>query len=110
MAQKQQLKQGFGLKNGLNESGGSVREKGQKPKTAIALSYEPGEQAPKILATGKGALAERIIDAAKEAVTASYKNEKEKRRLQKVIAYREIILAAHYSSCLLYTSPSPRDS
>ena len=67
MAQKQQLKQGFGLKNGLNESGGSVREKGQKPKTAIALSYEPGEQAPKILATGKGVLAERIIDAAKEA-------------------------------------------
>ena len=76
MAQKQQLKQGFGFKNGLNQRGGSVREKGQKPKTAIALSYEPGEQAPKILATGKGALAERIIDAAKEADVPTYKDDK----------------------------------
>nr|WP_330374363.1 hypothetical protein [Lachnobacterium bovis] len=25
-----------------------------KDKTAVALSYEPGDKAPKILATGKG--------------------------------------------------------
>lgn len=29
-----------------------------KPKIAVALQYEKGEQAPKILATGKGYLAE----------------------------------------------------
>ena len=35
-------------------------------KTAVALAYEPGDRAPKILATGKGEVAERIIEKAKE--------------------------------------------
>ena len=35
-------------------------------KTAVALSYEPGDRAPKILATGKGEIAEKIIEKAKE--------------------------------------------
>ena len=30
-------------------------------KQAIAVAYTPGERAPKILATGKGELAEKII-------------------------------------------------
>ncbi len=47
-----------------------------KPKTAVALAYEPGEQAPKILAAGKGALADKIIDAAKEADVPTYKDDK----------------------------------
>ena len=32
-----------------------------KPKISVALEYTPGEEAPKIIASGKGALAERII-------------------------------------------------
>lgn len=36
-------------------------------KTAVALSYEAGEQAPKILASGQGYLAEKIINAAGDA-------------------------------------------
>ena len=37
-------------------------------KQAIALGYDPGEDdAPKIIATGQGALAEKIIDKAKES-------------------------------------------
>lgn len=35
-------------------------------KTAVAISYEAGEEAPKILASGKGRLAEKIISKAKE--------------------------------------------
>lgn len=38
-----------------------------KQKTAIALEYNPDEEAPKIIATGKGLLAEKIIEKAKEA-------------------------------------------
>jgi flagellar biosynthesis protein len=38
-----------------------------KNKTAIALSYDPNEEAPKVIATGKGYLAEKIIAGAKEA-------------------------------------------
>jgi len=45
-------------------------------KTAVALSYEAGDQAPKILATGKGHIAEKIIDAAKEADVPVHKDEK----------------------------------
>lgn len=44
----------------------------KKPKTAVALAYTPGEAAPKILATGKGAIAERIIEAAKESDVPTY--------------------------------------
>lgn len=44
-------------------------EDNRKPKVkqAIALEYQPGDLAPKVIATGKGALAEKIIEKAKEA-------------------------------------------
>lgn len=42
-------------------------EKKKKTKQAIALSYDPNEDAPKVIASGTGALAERIIEKAKEA-------------------------------------------
>lgn len=44
-----------------------MQEKKNKPKQAIALSYNPEEEAPKVIASGRGALAERIIEKAKEA-------------------------------------------
>lgn len=53
-----------------------AQKKEDKTKTAVALAYEPGDQAPKILATGKGVLAEKIIDAAKEADVPTYKDDK----------------------------------
>ena len=39
----------------------------QKRKVSVALEYVPGEEAPKIIASGKGVLAEKIIERAKEA-------------------------------------------
>ena len=45
-------------------------------KTAVAVAYEPGEAAPKILATGKGEVAERIIAKAKEHDVPLYKDNK----------------------------------
>ena len=41
-------------------------DKKEEDKTAVAIAYEPGEAAPKILATGKGKVAEKIIETAKE--------------------------------------------
>ncbi len=38
-----------------------------KQKQAIALSYDPEQDAPKVVASGKGALADKIIEKAKEA-------------------------------------------
>ena len=41
-------------------------EKENKAKVAVALSYNPGDDAPTVIASGKGALAERITKAASE--------------------------------------------
>lgn len=38
-----------------------------KKKQAIALEYDPNEAAPKVIATGTGAIADRIIEKAQEA-------------------------------------------
>lgn len=51
-------------------------EKEGKKKQAVALSYEPGDEAPRIVAAGKGELAERIIEAAKESNVPLYKDSK----------------------------------
>lgn len=48
----------------------------QQNKTAVALSYEPTMEAPKIIAAGKGYLAERIIERAKEADIPLHRDEK----------------------------------
>jgi flagellar biosynthesis protein len=42
----------------------------------VALAYQPGDAAPKILATGKGVIAERIIEKAQEADVPTYKDNK----------------------------------
>ncbi|MDO5292088.1 MAG: EscU/YscU/HrcU family type III secretion system export apparatus switch protein [bacterium] len=36
-------------------------------KTAVALEYSPDEQAPKIIASGRGYLADKIVTAANES-------------------------------------------
>ena len=59
-------------------------EKKEKQKTAVALAYEPGDRAPKILATGKGAVAERIIETAKENDVPFYKDDKLAETLSKL--------------------------
>ena len=45
---------------------GKNKEQEKKQKTAVAVAYEPGDAAPKILAAGKGEVAEGIIEKAKE--------------------------------------------
>lgn len=46
----------------------------EKPKQAIALEYDPEFDAPIVVASGKGVLAERIIDRAKEANVPVHKD------------------------------------
>lgn len=48
----------------------------EKKKQAVALSYEPGEEAPKVVAVGQGELAERIIDKAKESNVPVHRDDK----------------------------------
>lgn len=40
------------------------------------MEYSPDEEAPKVIATGRGALAERIIEKAKEADVPVHRDDK----------------------------------
>lgn len=60
---------------GINNKN-SGNNKKDADRTAVAIEYVPGETAPKILATGKGAVADRIIEKAKESNVPTYKDDK----------------------------------
>lgn len=47
-----------------------------KIKQAIALEYNPSEDAPKVIASGRGALAERIIEKARESDVPVHRDDK----------------------------------
>lgn len=51
-------------------------ERENKVKQAIALEYDPNDEAPRVIASGKGALAERIIEKAKEADVPVHRDDK----------------------------------
>ena len=64
---------------GMNQYRGKGMKKGEKegkPKQAIALSYDPDEDAPRVIASGRGALAERIIERAKESDVPVHQDDK----------------------------------
>lgn len=48
----------------------------ERMKTAVALEYEPGDQAPKVIASGRGYIADKIIETAKESEVPVHKDEK----------------------------------
>ena len=56
----------------------------QKRKVSVALEYVPGEEAPKIIASGIGVLAEKIIERAKEADVPVYEDSKLANTLSKL--------------------------
>lgn len=48
----------------------------EKKKQAIALEYDPVDDAPRVLASGTGVLAEKIIEKAKEANVPIHRDDK----------------------------------
>ena len=48
----------------------------QTPKQAIALEYDPGDDAPRVVASGRGLLAEKIIEKAREADVPVHRDDK----------------------------------
>lgn len=54
---------------------GGEQEK-NKVKQAIALEYDPSEDAPRVIASGRGVLAERIIEKAKESEVPIHRDDK----------------------------------
>lgn len=56
----------------------------KKPKQAVALEYDPRDIAPRILAIGKGQVAERIIETAKKEDIPIHRDEKLAKTLSKL--------------------------
>lgn len=51
-------------------------KKENKIKQAIALEYNPQEDAPKVIASGRGLVAERMIEKAKESDIPIHRDDK----------------------------------
>lgn len=51
-------------------------KKEKKVKQAIALEFNPEDEAPRVIASGRGELAERIIERAKEAEVPVHRDDK----------------------------------
>lgn len=47
-----------------------------KVKQAIALEYDPSDEAPRVVASGKGILAEKIIEKAQESSVPIHRDDK----------------------------------
>lgn len=56
----------------------------KKPKQAVALEYDPNDVAPRVLATGQGFIAEKIIEKAEEENIPIHKDEKLAKTLSKL--------------------------
>jgi flagellar biosynthesis protein len=61
-----------------------------KELNASALKYDQDESAPKIIAKGKGYIAEKIIETAKENSITIYKDEKLSKQLENLNLGQEI--------------------
>ena len=59
-------------------------DKRLKRKQAIALSYDPEEDAPKVIASGTGLVAEKIIEKAKASDIPVHKDDKLANTLSKL--------------------------
>lgn len=56
----------------------------EKEKQAVAIEYDPEDVAPRILAMGKGQVAQRIIETAKEEDIPIHRDEKLAKTLSKL--------------------------
>jgi flagellar biosynthesis protein len=61
-----------------------AEDKNNKVKQAVALEYDPSDSAPKVVAIGKGALAEKIIEQAKQADVPIHQDDKLANTLSKL--------------------------
>ena len=48
----------------------------KKVKQAIALEYDPSDEAPRVVASGKGILADKIIEKARESSVPIHRDDK----------------------------------
>jgi len=65
----------YDRRGGLASMDKKMEEK-QKLKQAIALEYNPSDEAPRVIASGRGILAEKIIEKAQESNVPIHRDDK----------------------------------
>lgn len=70
------MKTGWDRMNVVRKKGAPMEENKNKIKQAIALEYDPSEEAPRVIASGRGVLAEKIIEKAKESDVPIHRDDK----------------------------------
>ncbi|WP_455715037.1 EscU/YscU/HrcU family type III secretion system export apparatus switch protein [Anaerosporobacter sp.] len=68
----------------MNFNNEEQKNPNHKNRTAVALSYTPEEKAPKVIATGHGYLADKIIGKAQEEDVPIHKDSKLANTLSKL--------------------------
>lgn len=63
---------------------GNEEKKRQQAKLAVALEYQPGYESPKVIASGQGVLADKIVEQAQEHDVPLYEDSKLARTLSKL--------------------------
>ena len=61
-----------------------AEDKNKKVKTAVALEYDPSDDAPRVIASGTGVLADKIIEKAKESNVPIHQDDKLAQTLSKI--------------------------
>ena len=61
-----------------------MEEKKEKKKIAVALKYDIDDEAPRVIATGKGILAEKILDKANQSDVPIYEDDTLAKTLSKL--------------------------
>lgn len=67
-----------------NNKGILQKDKKDRNKVAVALSYDQEEEVPRIVASGKGYLADKILEVAKESNVPIHTDEKLTNTLSKL--------------------------
>ena len=60
----------------VTTQGEQMGDEKKKVKQAIALEYDPSDEAPRVVASGKGILAEKIIEKAQESSVPIHRDDK----------------------------------
>lgn len=76
------MAEGYRLKK--NRAENEVSQQSGQTKVSVALEYTPGEEAPKIIASGRGLIAEKIIEKARESEVPIYEDSKLANTLSKL--------------------------
>ena len=76
------MAEGYRLKK--NRAENQVSQQSGQTKVSVALEYTPGEEAPKIIASGRGLIAEKIIEKARESEVPIYEDSKLANTLSKL--------------------------